>query len=70
MYELTKQKIVPSIQLEKCYLTTEITTKEFGDMVVEAVKVPSSGVIFWSWEKIQDNPEKMEQIKTVINEVS
>jgi len=69
MYELTKQKIVPSIQVEKCYLPTEITTKEFDEMVVEAIKVPSSGVIFWSWEKIQDNPEKMEQIKR-INEIS
>ncbi|UCG01349.1 MAG: hypothetical protein JSW11_17240 [Candidatus Heimdallarchaeota archaeon] len=67
MYELTKQKIVPSIQVERSYLTTEITTEEFSEMVVQAVKVPSSGVIFWSWEKIQDNPEKMEQIKTIIN---
>ena len=66
MYELTKQKIVPSVQVERCYLTSEITTKEFSEMIVEAVKIPSSGVIFWSWEKIQDNPEKMEQLKTII----
>jgi hypothetical protein len=70
MYELTKQKIVPSIQVEKYYLSTEITTKEFDEMVVEATKVPSSGVIFWSWEKILENPEKKEQIKRVISEIS
>lgn len=66
MYERTKHKIIPSIQVEKCYLNTEISTKEFSEMVVEALKDPSSGVIFWSWEKIQDNIEKKEQLKTII----
>ncbi|MFX0182097.1 MAG: hypothetical protein ACFE95_03350 [Candidatus Hodarchaeota archaeon] len=66
MYEQTKQKIIPSIQVEKCYLTTEISTKEFGEMIAEAVKDPSNGVIFWSWEKIKDSYEKKEQLRTRI----
>ncbi|MFX0171199.1 MAG: hypothetical protein ACFE9L_04710 [Candidatus Hodarchaeota archaeon] len=66
MYEQTKQKIIPSIQVEKCYLTTEISIKEFSEMITEAVKDPSNGVIFWSWEKIKNNYEKKEQLKTII----
>ncbi|MHA2246234.1 MAG: hypothetical protein ACXADY_14815 [Candidatus Hodarchaeales archaeon] len=63
MYEQTKHKIIPSIQVEKCYLETEISTKEFCEMLTEAVKDPSIGVIFWSWEKIQKNFEKKKQLK-------
>ncbi len=63
MYEQTKDKIVPSIQVEKCYLKAEISKKEFGLMITEAIKTPSDGVIFWSWEKIQKNIEKKEQLK-------
>ncbi|MFX0124316.1 MAG: hypothetical protein ACFFAE_11810 [Candidatus Hodarchaeota archaeon] len=63
MYEQTKHKIIPSIQVEKCYLETEISNHEFGEMLTEAVKDPSSGVVFWSWGKIQNNVEKKGQIR-------
>ncbi|MFX1246892.1 MAG: putative glycoside hydrolase [Promethearchaeota archaeon] len=66
MYEQTKHKIIPSIQVEKCYLKTEISTEEFSDMITEALKDPSSGIVFWSWEKIQGNIEKKQLLKTKI----
>ncbi|MFX1283536.1 MAG: hypothetical protein ACFFB5_07770 [Promethearchaeota archaeon] len=63
IYEQTKHKIIPSIQVEKCYLKTEISNQEFGEMLTEAVKDPSSGIVFWSWDKLQTNIEKKELIK-------
>lgn len=63
MYEQTKHRIIPSIQVEKCYLKTEVSTREFNDMIEMAIKDPSEGVIFWSWDKIQKNVEKKNLLK-------
>lgn len=63
MYEQTRHMIIPSIQVENRYLSTQVSSREFDEMVTEALKDPSSGVIFWSWEMIQENSEKNEQLK-------
>jgi len=59
----TECKIVPSIQVNKAYLNESVTVKEFKQSVIEALKPPSSGVIFWSWEQLEKNPKKMKILK-------
>jgi len=59
----TECKIVPSIQVNKAYLNEPVTVKEFKQSVIEALKPPSSGVIFWSWEQLEKNPKKMKILK-------
>jgi len=63
----TKCKIIPSIQVNKAYLNDPLTVEEFAQSVTEALKPPSSGVIFWSWEQLKTNPEKMEILESLLN---
>ncbi|NQT27388.1 hypothetical protein HQ585_18690 [candidate division KSB1 bacterium] len=59
----TECRIVPSIQVNKAYLNEPVTLEEFKQSVIEALKPPSSGVIFWSWEQLKANPEKLQILK-------
>jgi hypothetical protein len=59
----TKCKIVPSIQVNKAYLIEPVTVTEFKQSIIEALKPPSAGVIFWSWEQLETNPEKIKILK-------
>lgn len=42
IFNQTNQKILPSIQVEKCYLNRDISTNEFREMIREAIKDPLS----------------------------
>jgi hypothetical protein len=58
-------KIVPSIQVSNHYLNTTLTPEVFKQCLDEALKSPSSGVIFWSWDAIQKDKSKAEIIKRI-----
>ena len=60
--------IVPSIQVNKAYLDEPLETEEFEQYVREALKPPSSGVIFWSWEQLKDSPEKKVIVQKLLHE--
>ena len=60
-------KILPSIQVAKAYLDSEVSLVEFQDALTEALKSPSSGVVFWSWEALEKSPEKKEIVREVID---
>ncbi len=62
-------KIIPSIQVNEAYLTEPLTKEEFEESVIEALKPPSSGVFFWSWEQLESRPEKKEVLKEILNPV-
>jgi len=66
IYSLTNHKIIPSIQVKEAYLTDTLSTSEFRDSLDEALKPPSKGVVFWSWEALEKDPEKKEVIKDLI----
>lgn len=66
MYRQTRSKIVPSIQVKEAYLTDILSVDEFKDSLMEALKSPSEGVIFWSWEALDKDPLKKEAIKEFI----
>ncbi len=56
-------KILPSIQVGKEYRVEDITNKEFELYLQNALKIPSQGVIFWSWEHLEKEPTKKNIIK-------
>ena len=59
-------KILPSIQVEKAYLSDSISPKEFEDCLKAAIKKPSAGVIFWNWDMLVASKEKMEITKNIL----
>lgn len=66
VYSLTNSQVIPSIQVKEAYINKTLTPSEFRDSMVEALKPPSKGVIFWSWENLEKSPGKKELIKTVL----
>ncbi len=60
-------KIIPSIQVNKAYLSNPLTIGEFEQSIKEALKPPSSGVFFWSWEQLENKPEKKEVLKKIMD---
>jgi hypothetical protein len=63
-------KILPSIQVSKAYLNTPIDETEFRNTLIESLKPPSAGVIFWSWEALEKSPEKVKIIRDYLNETN
>ncbi len=66
IYSQTDSKIIPSIQVKEAYLKDKLSTSEFRKSLAEALKAPSKGVVFWSWEALEKDPEKKEVIKDLI----
>ena len=38
----------------------------FKEYLVQALERPSSGVVFWNWEMLDQHPEKQQIVKTVL----
>jgi uncharacterized lipoprotein YddW (UPF0748 family) len=66
VYRLTHSQVIPSIQVKEAYLDKTLTISEFRDSLVEALKPPSKGVVFWSWESLANSSEKKELIREVL----
>jgi hypothetical protein len=60
-------RILPSIQVKEAYLKDRLTVEEFRASLTEALKPPSQGVVFWSWEALSSEPEKKDVIAELIN---
>ncbi len=60
-------KILPSIQVKEAYLKDRLTVEEFRASLTEALKPPSQGVVFWSWEALSSEPEKKDIISELIH---
>jgi len=58
--------VLPSIQVGKAYLETEFDLEEFRQTVEAALAAPSSGVIIWSWERLNAEPAKVDLFKDII----
>ncbi len=61
-------QILPSIQVGAAYLKTRITIDEFNKCIDEAVKQPSSGVVFWNWDALSLEKEKYNIVKKKFND--
>ncbi|MBN2804865.1 MAG: hypothetical protein JXR91_17345 [Deltaproteobacteria bacterium] len=53
--------IVPAIEAEPMYNSGDISPQEFEQNIVNALKTPSAGIIFWPWEAITDEQKKIIQ---------
>jgi hypothetical protein len=61
-------RILPSIQVKEAYLSDILSVSEFRETLKEALKPPSSGVIFWSWEALEKDFPKKDLIRDVLQE--
>ncbi len=66
LYLQSGSHILPSIQVSKAYLENELDPNEFEQCVREAIDPPSQGVVFWSWERLSEDPEKIELLKDIL----
>jgi hypothetical protein len=66
MYSRTQSRIIPSIQVKEAYLTDILSVGEFEEALEETLKPPSGGVIFWSWDALDKDPEKKQVIKKLL----
>jgi len=66
-YRQTQRKILPSIQVKEAYLVDSLSAMEFEDNLKAALLPPSNGVVFWSWEHLEQDPWKKEIIKKLVN---
>jgi len=58
VYLQTGGRVIPSIQVDKAYLDTELEAEEFERSLEAALDPPSHGVVFWSWASLKGNQEK------------
>jgi len=59
--------ILPSIQVAPAYREDEVFSgAEFEAALRAALEPPSAGVIFWSWDHIEADPERAEIIRRVL----
>jgi hypothetical protein len=64
-YDRTRGRILPSIQVDKAYIEDPYTLDEFKRALDEALKPPSAGVVFWSWDALSKSPERMEAVRAL-----
>jgi hypothetical protein len=59
--------ILPSIQVAPAYREDEVfSAAEFEAALRAALELPSAGVVFWSWDHIEADPERAEIIRRVL----
>ncbi|MCK5645700.1 MAG: hypothetical protein KAH97_02910 [Anaerolineales bacterium] len=59
-------KVVPSIQVSEHYLSERLTVDEFQRSLSAALRPPSTGVVYWSWNALEEDPQKKEIIRSTI----
>jgi len=63
VYMQSAGRIIPSIQVDKAYLDFELDPEEFEQSLLEALKPPSHGVVFWSWASLRGDSEKKKLVQ-------
>jgi uncharacterized lipoprotein YddW (UPF0748 family) len=70
VHKQTNGRVIPSIQVSKAYLEKKFPAEGFRDALVEALKYPSAGVIFWSWEALAKDQEKKKAVIDVLDKMA
>ncbi len=65
-YDRTRGRVLPSIQVDKAYIDAPYTLDEFKQALAEALKPPSAGVVFWSWDALNRSPERTEAVRALL----
>ncbi len=66
MHRQAGGSILPSIQVSKAYLEDSLTVAVFRETLLAAIRPPSQGVVFWSWEALAQDPEKQAVVRTLL----
>ena len=61
--------VLPSIQVKEAYLEDVLTDEEFKNNLKAALEFPSKGVVFWSWDHLEQDQSKKEIIKETIEKL-
>lgn len=57
------KQIIPSIQVSTAYREEPFSVEAFRKALQAALEPPSKGVIFWSWEALEKDPDKLQVVK-------
>lgn len=67
MAAVSSAPILPSIQVRAAYPGDLVmSTTDFEKAVQAALATPSRGVVFWSWDHLAQEPEKMAVLKRIL----
>jgi hypothetical protein len=58
-------KILPSIQVYPYYIESSFTNEDFKECVESALKLPSDGVVFFSWPLFIKDSSRMEAVRDI-----
>jgi len=70
VHSQTGGPVVPSIQVGNAYIRDALSTEEFKQALEEALRPPSGGVVFWSWDALAKEPAKMAAVAACLKERS
>jgi hypothetical protein len=59
--------VLPSIQVSEAYVQEPLAAAEFGAALEQALRPPSIGVVFWSWDALAKSPEKQAILRRLIH---
>jgi len=63
IHQQSGSQVVPSIQVKEHYKDEPFTMLEFEKCISQALRPPSQGVVFWSWEALEKDPQRKDIIK-------
>ncbi|HVP89749.1 MAG TPA: hypothetical protein VMS75_00890 [Terriglobales bacterium] len=61
--------VLPSIQVKEAYIPGPETPAEFRAALLEALRPPSRGVVFWNWPALAESPEKLAAVREAVGPV-
>ena len=61
--KISQKIIIPCIQVNKTYLSEEISNEKFDEMLKFGLQAPSDGIILFLYESLKDDVEKQEILK-------
>ncbi len=63
----TGAAVLASTQVSEAYVEQTLPPDEFRAATQEALKPPSIGVVFWSWDALSKSPEKQAILKRLVH---
>lgn len=63
-HQHSQSKIIPSIQVKEYYRKETLSNNEFNKCLIEALKSPSQGVVFWEWDMLDHDSSKKLVLRT------
>ena len=69
VYNLTKKKLITSIQIDNIYRKEEISNELFLQMLQLGLQIPSRGIVLLMYEKLKKNSEKQQIFQDYLNKI-